>query len=63
MLIEQPLLLDLPQGSAGVIVMALTCLLGCPLEWVPMVLIIVPILIPLLFPRMALWLPEGTYGE
>ena len=40
--------MDLTQFQVLLVVMALIFLLGWPLEWVPIVLIIVPILIPLL---------------
>jgi len=36
------------EGAGCIIIMALIFLLGWPLEWVPIVLIIVPILVPLL---------------
>ena len=48
MLTELLLGMDLPQTAVLLIIMALIFLLGWPLEWVPIVLIIVPILIPLL---------------
>ena len=48
MLTNTLLELDLPQLGVLVIIMALIFILGWPLEWVPIVLIIVPILIPLL---------------
>ncbi len=48
MLTELLLSWDLSQLQALLIVMALIFLLGWPLEWVPIVLIIVPILVPLL---------------
>ncbi len=48
MLTELLLQWDLSQTAVLVIVMALIFLLGWPLEWVPIVLIIVPILIPAL---------------
>ncbi len=47
MLTELLLELDLPKMVVLVIIMALIFLLGWPLEWVPIVLIIVPILLPL----------------
>jgi TRAP-type mannitol/chloroaromatic compound transport system permease large subunit len=40
--------MDLSQMQVLLIIMALIFVLGWPLEWVPIVLIIVPILIPLL---------------
>ena len=48
MLTELLLGMDLTQFQVLLVVMALIFLLGWPLEWVPIVLIIVPILIPLL---------------
>jgi TRAP-type mannitol/chloroaromatic compound transport system permease large subunit/TRAP-type mannitol/chloroaromatic compound transport system permease small subunit len=48
MLTELLLAWDLSQTSVLIIIMALIFLLGWPLEWVPIVLIIVPILIPAL---------------
>ncbi|MEM9628971.1 MAG: TRAP transporter large permease subunit [Pseudomonadota bacterium] len=48
MLTELLLQWDLSQMQVLIIVMALIFLLGWPLEWVPIVLIIVPILIPAL---------------
>ena len=48
MLTNMLLSFDLSQLEVLIIVMALIFLLGWPLEWVPIVLIIVPILIPLL---------------
>lgn len=48
MLTEHLLTLDLSQMTVLLITMALIFVLGWPLEWVPIVLIIVPILIPLL---------------
>ena len=48
MLTELLLGMDLTQIQVLLVVMALIFLLGWPLEWVPIVLIIVPILIPLL---------------
>ncbi len=48
MLTEYLLGMDLSQMQVLLIIMALIFLLGWPLEWVPIVLIIVPILIPLL---------------
>ena len=48
MLTDVLLALDLGQTSILIIIMALIFLLGWPLEWVPIVLIIVPILIPAL---------------
>lgn len=48
MLTDLLLALDLGQTSILIIIMALIFLLGWPLEWVPIVLIIVPILIPAL---------------
>ena len=48
MLTELLLQWDLSQMQVLLIVMALIFLLGWPLEWVPIVLIIVPILIPAL---------------
>ena len=48
MLTELLLGLDLPPMVLLVMIMALIFLLGWPLEWVPIVLIIVPILLPLI---------------
>jgi TRAP-type mannitol/chloroaromatic compound transport system permease large subunit len=48
MLTELLLQWDLSQMQVLIIIMALIFLLGWPLEWVPIVLIIVPILIPAL---------------
>ena len=48
MLTEVLLSLDLSPNMILIAVMALIFLLGWPLEWVPIVLIIVPILIPML---------------
>ena len=48
MLTEYLLQWDLTQTQVLIIIMALIFLLGWPLEWVPIVLIIVPILIPAL---------------
>jgi len=48
MLTEILLNLDLPPLAILLLVMALIFLLGWPLEWVPIVLIIVPILLPLI---------------
>ena len=48
MLTEALLTWDLPAMTVLLIIMALIFLLGWPLEWVPIVLIIVPILIPAL---------------
>lgn len=48
MLTEYLLTVDLPRTAILIIIMALIFLLGWPLEWVPIVLIIVPILIPAL---------------
>ena len=48
MLTEWLLSLELGRMAVLLIIMALIFLLGWPLEWVPIVLIIVPILIPLL---------------
>lgn len=47
MLTEFLLTLDLPPYGILILIMALIFLLGWPLEWVPIVLIIVPILLPL----------------
>ena len=47
MLTEFLLTLDLPPYAILFLIMALIFLLGWPLEWVPIVLIIVPILLPL----------------
>ncbi len=47
MLTEYLLTLDLPPTLILLMIMALIFLLGWPLEWVPIVLIIVPILLPL----------------
>jgi len=48
MLTELLLLWDLSATTVLIIIMALVFLLGWPLEWVPIVLIIVPILVPTL---------------
>lgn len=48
MLTEYLLTLDLPPYVILLIIMALIFLLGWPLEWVPIVLIIVPIVLPLI---------------
>ncbi len=48
MLTEFLLTLDMPPMMILIIIMALIFLLGWPLEWVPIVLIIIPILLPLL---------------
>jgi len=48
MLTEYLLALDLPPMAILAMIMALIFLLGWPLEWVPIVLIIVPILLPLI---------------
>ena len=48
MLTNALLAFDLSQIEVLIVVMALIFILGWPLEWVPIVLIIVPILIPLL---------------
>lgn len=48
MLTEYLLAMDLSQTMVLIIIMALIFILGWPLEWVPIVLIIVPILIPAL---------------
>ncbi len=48
MLTEYLLQLDLPPMAILFIIMALIFVLGWPLEWVPIVLIIVPILLPLI---------------
>ncbi len=48
LLTELLLGLDLSQTAVLILVMAFIFLLGWPLEWVPIVLIIVPILIPLM---------------
>ncbi len=47
MLTEYLLLMDLPPMMVLFLIMALIFLLGWPLEWVPIVLIIIPILLPL----------------
>ena len=47
MLTELLLELDLPMMGVLLLIMALIFILGWPLEWVPIVLIIVPILLPL----------------
>ena len=47
MLTEFLLTLELPPYGILILIMALIFLLGWPLEWVPIVLIIVPILLPL----------------
>ncbi|QHQ37395.1 TRAP transporter large permease subunit [Algicella marina] len=57
MLTELLLSLDMPPTVILIMVMALIFILGWPLEWVPIVLIIVPILIPVvagLAPAMAM---------
>ena len=48
MMTEYLLTLDLPPFLILTLIMALIFLLGWPLEWVPIVLIIVPILLPLI---------------
>jgi tripartite ATP-independent transporter DctM subunit len=48
MLTEYLLMLDLPPMLILFLIMALIFLLGWPLEWVPIVLIIIPILLPLI---------------
>lgn len=48
MLTEYLLTLDMPPMMILLIIMAVIFLLGWPLEWVPIVLIIIPILLPLL---------------
>ena len=48
MLTEFLLTLELPPYAILMLIMALIFLLGWPLEWVPIVLIIVPILLPLM---------------
>lgn len=48
MLTQALLTLDLPPMAILLLVMALIFILGWPLEWVPIVLIIVPILLPLI---------------
>jgi len=48
MLTEYLLMLDLPPMVILFLIMALIFLLGWPLEWVPIVLIIIPILLPLI---------------
>ncbi len=48
MITEYLLLLDLPPMVILFLIMALIFLLGWPLEWVPIVLIIIPILLPLI---------------
>ena len=47
MLTQGLLSLDLPPTATLLLIMALIFILGWPLEWVPIVLIIVPILLPL----------------
>ena len=47
MLTNALLTLDLPPTAILIMIMALIFILGWPLEWVPIVLIIVPILLPL----------------
>jgi tripartite ATP-independent transporter DctM subunit len=47
MLTEYLLSMDLPPMAVLFLIMALIFLLGWPLEWVPIVLIIIPILLPL----------------
>ncbi len=48
MLTEFLLTLDMPPMAILFMIMALIFVLGWPLEWVPIVLIIVPILLPLI---------------
>ncbi len=48
MITEALMLLDLPPTAILLIVMALIFLLAWPLEWVPIVLIIIPIVLPLI---------------
>ncbi len=48
MLTEYLLVLDLPPMMTLFLIMALIFLLGWPLEWVPIVLIILPILLPII---------------
>ena len=48
MITEALMLLDLPPTAILLIVMALIFLLAWPLEWVPIVLIIIPIILPLI---------------
>ena len=48
MMTEFLLSLDMPTNMILILIMAFIFLLGWPLEWVPIILIIVPILIPLL---------------
>ena len=48
MLTEFLLQVDLPPVLILLVIMALIFLLGWPLEWVPIVLIIIPILLPLI---------------
>ena len=47
MLTEQLLALDLPPYAILVLIMAVIFVLGWPLEWVPIVLIVLPFLLPL----------------
>lgn len=47
MLTQSLLMLDLPPTAILIMIMALIFILGWPLEWVPIVLIIIPILLPL----------------
>jgi len=47
MITEYLMLLDLPPTVLLLIIMALIFLLAWPLEWVPIVLIIIPIILPL----------------
>ena len=48
MITEALMLLDLPPTAILLIIMALIFLLAWPLEWVPIVLIIIPIVLPLI---------------
>ena len=48
MITEYLMLLDLPPTAILLIIMALIFLLAWPLEWVPIVLIIIPIVLPLI---------------
>ena len=48
MITEFLMLLDLPPTAILLIIMALIFLLAWPLEWVPIVLIIIPIVLPLI---------------
>jgi TRAP-type mannitol/chloroaromatic compound transport system permease large subunit len=47
MIAESMLGLDLPPTAMLLVILALVFLLGWPLEWVPIVLVVIPILLPL----------------